>query len=176
MYDSVKEKQVLVSEDIFPLEAWELITKNKEENPVVILDVSTPQEYKDLCLSGAVNVNLLSRFFKSRLDAMDREKTYLVYCKVGGRSKIAQKLMVCFFIIILIFAGASVYQLVKLNDLAQIQHEGSQASKYVTLSIGLVSTIPTKHNASKEYLLAANKALYQAKLEGRDRVVEGEVK
>jgi len=38
-------------------------------------------------------VNLLSRFFKSRLEVMDKTKTYVVYCKVGGRSKIARKLM-----------------------------------------------------------------------------------
>jgi rhodanese-related sulfurtransferase len=93
MYDSVKETQVQVSEDIFPLEAWELISNNREGNDVVTIDVSTPPEYKDLHLEGAINVNLLSRFFKSRLDIMDKDKTYLVYCKVGGRSKIAQKLM-----------------------------------------------------------------------------------
>ena len=93
MYDSVKEAQVQVSEDIFPLEAWELISDNRGGNNVVIIDVSTSKEYKELHLEGAINVNLISRFFKSRLDIMDKDKTYLVYCKVGGRSKIAQKLM-----------------------------------------------------------------------------------
>ena len=38
-------------------------------------------------------MNLLSRFFKARLEVMDKTKTYVVYCKVGGRSKIALKLM-----------------------------------------------------------------------------------
>jgi 3-mercaptopyruvate sulfurtransferase SseA len=38
-------------------------------------------------------VNLISKFFKTRLEVMDKNKTYVVYCKVGGRSKIAQKLM-----------------------------------------------------------------------------------
>ena len=66
MYGLVKETQVQVSEDIFPLEAWELITNNREGDDVVIIDVSTPQEYKDLRLEGAINVNLLSRFFKTR--------------------------------------------------------------------------------------------------------------
>ena len=93
MYDSVKETKVQLSQDIFPAEAWELITKNRDGDDLVIIDVSTPQEYKDLHLEGAVNVNLLSRFFKTRLDVMNKSKTYVVYCKVGGRSKIAQKLM-----------------------------------------------------------------------------------
>lgn len=93
MYNSVKQTKVQLSEDIFPVEAWELISNNMEGDNVVIIDVSTPQEYKDLRLGGAINVNLLSRFFKSRLDVMNKNKTYVVYCKVGGRSKIAQKLM-----------------------------------------------------------------------------------
>ena len=93
MYVSVKNTKVQLSKDIFPTEAWELISKNGESDDLFIIDVSTPQEYKDLHLEGAINVNLLSRFFKNRLDVMDKGRTYLVYCKVGGRSKIAQKLM-----------------------------------------------------------------------------------
>ena len=92
MYASAKNTKVQLSKDIFPTEAWELISKNGGSD-LVIIDVSTPQEYKDLHLEGAINVNLLSRFFKNKLDVMDKGRTYLVYCKVGGRSKIAQKLM-----------------------------------------------------------------------------------
>ncbi len=93
MYDSVKKTKVQLSKDIFPTEAWELISKNRKSDDLVIIDVSTPPEYKDLHLEGAINVNLLSRFFKTRLDVMNKSTTYVVYCKVGGRSKVAQKLM-----------------------------------------------------------------------------------
>ena len=93
MYNSVKQKKVRLSEDIFPVEAWELISNSREDDDVIIIDVSTPQEYKDLHLEGAINMNLISRFFKTRLDVMDKSRTYVVYCKLGGRSKIAQKLM-----------------------------------------------------------------------------------
>ena len=93
MYNSVKQKKVQLSENIFPVEAWELISNNRENDDVIIIDVSTPQEYKDLHLEGAININLISRFFKTRLDVMDKSRTYVVYCKLGGRSKIAQKLM-----------------------------------------------------------------------------------
>jgi rhodanese-related sulfurtransferase len=92
MYDLAKKTKVQVSEDIFPGEAWDLIS-TKSENDLVIIDVSTPREYRDLQLEGAINVSLLSRFFKARLEVMDKDKPYVVYCKVGGRSKIAQKLM-----------------------------------------------------------------------------------
>ena len=93
MYDSIKKTKVQLSKDIFPTEAWELISKNRKNDDLVIIDVSTPLEYKNLHLEGAINVNLLSRFFKTRLDVMDKSRTYVVYCKVGGRSKVAQKLM-----------------------------------------------------------------------------------
>ena len=93
MYKSVIKTKVQLSKDIFPTEAWELISKNWKGDDLVIIDVSTPREYEDLHLEGAININLLSRFFKARLDIMDKRKTYIVYCKVGGRSKIVQKLM-----------------------------------------------------------------------------------
>jgi len=93
MYTSVKNAEVNLSEDIFPAEAWDLISKNRKGDDPVIIDVSTPQEYKGLHLKGAINVNLFSRFFKNRLDIMDKSRTYVIYCKMGGRSKIAKKLM-----------------------------------------------------------------------------------
>ncbi len=93
MYDLAKKTKVQLSKDISPTEAWDLISKNRDIDDLVIIDVSTPHEYRDLHLEGAINVNLLSRFFKARLDIMDKSASYVVYCKAGGRSKVAQKLM-----------------------------------------------------------------------------------
>ena len=53
-----KKTKVQLSKDIFPAEAWELISKNRKSDDLVIIDVSTPQEYKNLHLEGAINVNL----------------------------------------------------------------------------------------------------------------------
>ena len=93
MYELVEKKRSPSSKDIFPTEAWEIISKNRKSDDLVILDVSTPKEYKDLHLEGAVNLNLFSRSFKAQLDIMNKNKVYVVYCKMGGRSKIARKLM-----------------------------------------------------------------------------------
>ena len=93
MYALAKKEEIQLSKDIFPSEAWELISKNRKGDDLVIIDVSTPREYKNLHLDGAINMNLISRFFKTRLDVMDKSRTYVIYCKLGGRSKIAQKLM-----------------------------------------------------------------------------------
>lgn len=93
MFSSVRKPKAQLSKDIFPAEAWELMSRNWGGDDLVIIDVGTPQEYEAIHLEGAINVSLLSRFFKARLDAMNKSRTYVVYCKVGGRSKIAQKLM-----------------------------------------------------------------------------------
>ena len=70
MYTAVKT-MVQASKDIYPDKAWELISNKTDSNDLLIIDVSTPQEYNDLHLEGAINVNLLSRFFKARLEVMD---------------------------------------------------------------------------------------------------------
>jgi len=83
MKNSIPATKIQVSEDIFPNKVWELISKNNQSDDIVIIDVSTPNEYKDFHLEGAINISLLSRFFKARLDAMKKSRTYIVYCKVG---------------------------------------------------------------------------------------------
>lgn len=93
MYDSAKKTKLQLSKDPFPNEAWELISQNREGDDLIIIDVSTPYEYKEKHLKEAINVNLFSRFFKDRLHVIDKSATCLVYCKLGGRSKVAQKLM-----------------------------------------------------------------------------------
>jgi len=82
-----------VSKDIFPTEAYELMTENRDDNDVIILDVCTPGEFEKLHLENALNLNFFSSDFKDQLKALDKNKIYLVYCKLGGRSKMAQKTM-----------------------------------------------------------------------------------
>jgi rhodanese-related sulfurtransferase len=89
--EPVMETQV--SKDIFPTEAYELMTENRDDNDFIILDVCTPGEFENLHLENAVNLNFFSRDFKDQLKALDKTNIYLVYCKIGGRSKMAQKMM-----------------------------------------------------------------------------------
>jgi len=67
-------------------QARELIQKRAGNAGLVILDVRTPEEFAEGHISGAANVNLLGLDFESRLNALDRGKTYLVYCRTGNRS------------------------------------------------------------------------------------------
>jgi phage shock protein E len=52
----------------------------------VILDVRTPREFAAGHLPGAVNVNWTDKTFAEKIASLDKSKTYLVHCKMGGRS------------------------------------------------------------------------------------------
>lgn len=53
----------------------------------------------------------------------------------------------------------------------KIPHSGSPGQKYVTISIGAASMIPHPEDSPLNLVLKADRLLYQAKREGRDRVV-----
>jgi rhodanese-related sulfurtransferase len=52
----------------------------------VILDVRTATEYAEGHIAGATNVDYRSKDFAEKIANLDKGKTYLVYCAVGGRS------------------------------------------------------------------------------------------
>ena len=56
------------------------------DRDVVLLDVRTPGEVADGMIPGAVVIDFTAPDFADKISTLDREKTYLVYCKVGGRS------------------------------------------------------------------------------------------
>jgi diguanylate cyclase (GGDEF)-like protein len=52
----------------------------------------------------------------------------------------------------------------------QMPHEGSKVSPYVTASFGVATVIPPDSGSANALLLDVDRALYQAKIEGRDRL------
>jgi len=59
----------------------------------VVLDVRTPEEFKEGHLPNAVLLDFNGGVFDAEFEKMDRTKTYLVYCKSGRRSdKAASKM------------------------------------------------------------------------------------
>jgi phage shock protein E len=74
-------------------QAREMIQKRGGTTDFIIMDVRTPEEFAEGHLPGAVNVNLMAADFERRVGAMDRGKTYLVYCRTGNRSAKAVQAM-----------------------------------------------------------------------------------
>ena len=63
-----------------------LLDRHQGAPDVVLLDVRTPKEFKDGHIQGALLLDYYSSDYVERLKALDREKTYLIYCRSGNRS------------------------------------------------------------------------------------------
>ena len=68
-------------------QAQKLIKERAGKADFVILDVRTPEEFAEGHIDGAVNRDVQSRDFEKRLRTLDRNKSYLVYCRTGNRSR-----------------------------------------------------------------------------------------
>ena len=80
-------------EDITPQEAFTLIQNNQNNPDFVIIDVRTPGEFTGGHIESATNMDFYSEAFRDMLNTLDKNKTYLVYCAVGGRSGSALDIM-----------------------------------------------------------------------------------
>jgi rhodanese-related sulfurtransferase len=79
--------------DVSPEEAFGIIgTSSYLGNPVVI-DVRTPGEYAGGYIWGAINIDIGSPDFRDRVAPLDKNFTYIVYCRTGVRSNQARNVM-----------------------------------------------------------------------------------
>ena len=67
-------------------------TINNSTN-LMLLDVRTAEEYSTGNIPNSINVDVLSPDFKSKIDLIDKNKEYLVYCRSGNRAAIASSIM-----------------------------------------------------------------------------------
>lgn len=76
-----------------------LSIKNKKferwmhEKNTVILDVRTPDEFSAERIPGAVNIDVKSDDFKAKIEKLDKNARYLIYCRSGKRSEKALHVM-----------------------------------------------------------------------------------
>lgn len=70
---------------------FERLSKKKN---AVVLDVRTTEEYKAGHIPNATQIDVLQKeAFKAQVSGLDKNKTYLIYCRSGKRSKEAMILM-----------------------------------------------------------------------------------
>lgn len=61
---------------------------------VLVIDVRTPDEIAQGYIAGAdYFINIYDKNFKEKANALDKDKTYIVYCRSGARSANAIKQM-----------------------------------------------------------------------------------
>ena len=59
----------------------------------VLLDVRTPEETAEGKINGAIEADVKSDDFKDQIDKLDKEQSYIIYCRSGKRSSKAYKIM-----------------------------------------------------------------------------------
>ena len=52
----------------------------------VVIDVRTPAEFAAGHVADALNIDAASEDFEAKVDALDKGKTYVVYCRTGSRA------------------------------------------------------------------------------------------
>ena len=65
----------------------------KKSGMVAYIDVRTKAEYEAGHIEGAQNLDFYSPNFSALVDALDKSRPYLVYCRSGHRSAEAVELM-----------------------------------------------------------------------------------
>jgi len=86
-----QEQTTATYQNIGPSEVAKII---KEKNAILI-DVRTPEEINEGIIEGAtVFVDYKNPNFASEIAKLDKSKTYIVYCRSGGRSAGASEMMI----------------------------------------------------------------------------------
>lgn len=85
------QKAKATFKDVDVAEANKMIAQNKD---LVILDVRTPEETDLGIIPNAIIIDYNNSNFDSEIAKLDKSKSYLVYCRSGGRSVGASNKMI----------------------------------------------------------------------------------
>ena len=72
--------------NVTPQEAATVMGQRANDEAFMVLDVRTPGEFSEGHLQGARNIDFTSPEFRDRVRSLNRNRTYLVYCRSGNRS------------------------------------------------------------------------------------------
>ncbi len=149
--------------DEYLKEVWQRLIDEISPMSLIMCDVDCFKSYNDT-YGHQVGDDCLQRIAKA-INCAAKAPAYLV-ARYGGEE----------FAVILpnTSARGSLYiaETIKIEiEWLKIRHVRSTVAKYVTLSMGVSSTIPNEENSPEALVQAADRALYEAKKQGRDRIV-----
>ena len=75
------------TETITPKDAFKMIEEHKDGSNLVILDVRPYNEFEVEHVPGAINLDYDGHEFKHKVEDIDKEKNYLIYCRSGVRGE-----------------------------------------------------------------------------------------
>lgn len=143
---------------------WQTALQNSQSLSLLLCDVDFFKPYNDIYghLAGDL---CLQKVAKAMSVVVEDEPTAIV-ARYGGEE----------FAVILPSApvrdAIAIAEQMRISVLhLNIPHSGSKVTDYVTLSIGVCSLIPQLHLSQRDLIARADEHLYQAKNEGRNRVV-----
>lgn len=149
--------------DEYLMENWQRLINEIAPMSLIMCDVDCFKSYND-SYGHLMGDDCLQRVAKAITCAV-KHPAYLV-SRYGGEE----------FAIVLpntsARGGMYIAETIKIEiEWLKIPHIQSSVSKYVTVSMGVSSTIPSEQYSPQDLIAAADRALYEAKNQGRDRIV-----
>ena len=89
VFSACKQKTANEVSLLDPVAFGEIITKNE----VQLVDVRTPDEWKDGIIGDALKIDFLGSGFAEEIIKLDKNKPIAVYCRSGGRSAKAASIL-----------------------------------------------------------------------------------
>ena len=86
-------KGIRQSNAFLNLDVKSFAEKIMTDKEAIILDVRTPAEFAQGAIKGAINIDVNASNFKEKVSTLDKEKSYLIYCRSGMRSVKACNIM-----------------------------------------------------------------------------------
>lgn len=88
LFDSANKVQVV------DLDSSTFEKQVKEDNDAVLIDVRTKGEHEEARIPNSKLIDIMDPMFLDKIEELDKEKSYYLYCRSGNRSYHAGRSMI----------------------------------------------------------------------------------